>query len=255
MWTFHYNFRTYLVFESCYSYLKLNSLVNSRHMTVFQIICNYPIPLLKSLKIETIYLWKLLLQLYCLYKCGNKAKLCNLHWVFNHKENNSTTLLGSTGFPLICTTGPGWVLHFLDNETKYKKKKGISKLMHLLVSCTQGSKKVKSSLAQWVQVSPPLTLSWTSKNWARASKMWQLLAQRTIWNSSPDVLMITRPSKERDGDNVEGMWCLEMKAKWLSLRLSSGCLQHTKLNSLLSWFKLLKNLDIIINGLCYDTAR
>ena len=46
-----------------------------------------------------------------------------------------------------------------------------------------------------------------------------------------------------------------MKAKWLSLRLSSGCLQHTKLNSLLCWFKLLKNLDIIINGLCYDTAR
>ena len=45
----------------------------------FQIICNYPIPLLKSLKIETIYLWKLLLELYCLYKCGNKAKLCNLH--------------------------------------------------------------------------------------------------------------------------------------------------------------------------------
>ena len=82
-----------------------------------------------------------------------------MHWVFNHKENNSTTLLGSTGFPLICTTGPGWVLHFLDNDTKYKKKKGISKLMHLLVSCTQGSKKVKSSLAQRGQVSPPLTLS------------------------------------------------------------------------------------------------
>ena len=54
-----------------------------------------------------------------------------------------------------------------------------------------------------------------------------------IWNSSPDVLMITRPSKEKDGYNVEGMRCLKMKAKWLSLRLSSGCLQHTKLNSLL----------------------
>lgn len=27
------------------------------------------------------------------------------------------TLLGSTGLPLICTTGPGWVLHFLQKTT------------------------------------------------------------------------------------------------------------------------------------------
>ena len=52
----------------------------------------------------------------------------------------------------------------------------------------------------------------------------------------------TGASKEKDGDNVEGTWCLQMKAKWLSLslssRLSSGCLKHTKLNALLCWFKL-----------------
>ena len=118
-------------------------------------------------------------------------------WCSRAAESNwplAPTLFGSTGLPLICTTGPGWDLHFL--QTTFQRKKSDKSLkwplfyvkiwnkFYLFLTLFHIIWKLTKHEQLWHHPWITHLRSPILYHWARRTQWWRRSVMRFIWHTS-----------------------------------------------------------------------